>query len=180
MSVEYTVDAHAGPRLNGEGEADAQNAAAVGANTLPLLQPPAPGWTPQEIESQLMGLWFFGWVAVCLVRWRKPEFAVHFAARPGEFTASATALVPVFDQYMPKAIGGPGGVLFAAPVVAGEVIAAIMRRAPLLDQGPPPETAKPTPGTVQQPAQPDDSPGSGAYKIPGDLVPPPSGNGGGL
>jgi len=172
--VDYTIDAHAGPQLNGGDAArdNTQEQAGV-APVIGLVQPP--GWTPQEIESQLMGMWFFTWVGVCLIKWKRPDFAVNFAAGPGEFAASATALVPVFDQYVPKSLGGPGGALFAAPIVAGEVIQALMRRGPLLAQGPPPEPTAPPPGTQRPPAQPEESPSSGGYRIPSELRPPPHG-----
>ena len=173
MSIEYEVDAHAGPRLG-----DSAPVESGPGNVAQFPGAPAPmGWTPEEIESQLMGVWFFGWVAVCLVRWKRPEFAVNFAAQPGEFRLSATALVPVFDQYMPKSIGGPGGVVFALPVVANELVAAVMRRGPLLAQGPPePATPRqpPTPAP-NAPAAPQVSPESGSFKIPADLMPPAHG-----
>lgn len=172
--VEYTIDAHGGPKLS-SGDTTRQDGqqTAEGAPVIGLVQPP--GWTPQEIEAQLMGVWFFAWVGVCLVKWKRPDFAVNFAAGPGEFSASATALVPVFDQYVPKQLGGPGGALFAAPIVAGEVIQALMRRGPLLAAGPPPEAAAPPPGTQRPAAAPDESPSSGSYRIPTELRPPAHG-----
>lgn len=174
-SIEYEVDAHAGPRLGDTAPVESGPAQVAQFPGAPVVI----GWTPEEIESQLMGIWFFGWVAVCMVRWKRPEFAVNFAAQPGEFRLSATALVPVFDQYMPKSIGGPGGVVFALPVVANELVAAVMRRGPLLAQGPPdaaqPATERRPSPNATPPAPSAPSPESGSFKIPSDLVPPPHG-----
>ena len=172
MAVEYSVDAHAKPKLGIEPDADPQQQQPGGG--APGSTPVVVGelsWTPQEIEAQLMGVWFFTWVGVCLVRWKRPDFAVNFAAQPGEFSASATALVPIFNTYMPKSMGGPGGVLFAAPIVVGELTAALMRRGPLLEQGPPKAQAAPPPPPGPDAPPPPES--NGRFHIAPDLAPEP-------
>ena len=168
--VEFHVADHGSPQLAG---AEEKPGPPPGIEApLDQAQLVALGWTPAEIESMLAAIWFFGAAVYSVVKWNKPAFALKLAARKGELTPSATALVPAFDAYIPKSIGGPAGVGFAGVVVVGDFIRMYQAREPLLAAGPPPDPAAgPPPGTVERsPAPRPPAPNGGAYRVPEDLA----------
>lgn len=119
------------PRLDAEApSAGAPPPDDVGPGEDQDLEGPELGWTPQEVEDTLMGLWNFQ------VLW----YGIDYAAEPGELAPVAERLTPVFETHIPREMRGVVGNIAGAGLIAGTGVAMWQRekrvRARANPQGP--------------------------------------------
>jgi hypothetical protein len=167
-AVEFEVQDHGQPVLDGQPAADGQQAPPVDE---PLAAVPVPGWTQQEAARVIGGLVAGITTAMYVFRFQAapaPELVPAIAGDPErEFPLLGMSLAPILDLVAPKGSAAAVGVGLGAGV--SELMGAMARRMPVL-QSPPPQQRPQGPPPAPAAARPAPAEGATGFRFSGDAL----------
>jgi hypothetical protein len=105
-------------------EADPATSASVSGEPAP-----APGWTPEEAAGLASGLVSVATGIHAIVTGIPVEYwERHLRGDPAEWAASSPTLARRLDELLPRAVGGPVGLVADAAVVGNDALLVTVRR----------------------------------------------------